>query len=556
MDAKTIVVATLARAWSGAGNHGLATVATVIVSLTCAVAMSQEAPAPKPDLSAEQEQIAEKFQHLEKVLLRMAELNQADDPRRTALLKKAVRLSGDRLIDLQFEQLAELLSNDQFARAMENQKDLHGDLQAMLELLLSENRQQRVRAEKARIRDYLKRINRLIKQQKDVQGRTEHSENPDQLSDQQGQLAERAGEISKDIKQNEEGKLDESSESTETPEDPSEGKPGEGKPGEGKPGEGKPGEGKPGEGKPGEGKPGEGKSGEEKPGEEKPSEQESGDKSEDSQDQEANPARERLDKARSRMQEAQEKLEEAQREGAVEKQEEALRELELAKAELEEILRQLREEEITRMLAMLQARFRKMLQLQREVYEGTTRLDAIPEAERRHTHEIRASRLGTQQTQIVLEADKALLMLRDDGTAVAFPEAIEQMRDDMQQVAQRLAQAKVGQITQAIEEDILAALEEMIEALKKAQKEAEERQQQPPRPSSGEQEPSLVDKLAELRMIRALQMRVNRRTERYSKLIEGEQADKPDLIEALGRLAERERKIHRVTRDLEMGKNR
>ncbi len=193
-----------------------------IIGAICPIGVAQEDPAPKQDLAAEQEQIAEKFQHLEKVLLRMAELNQADDPRRTALLKKAVRLSGDRLIDLQFEQLAKLLSSDQFSRAMENQKDLHGDLQAMLELLLSENRQQRVRAEKARIRNYLKRINRLIKQQKDVQGRTEHSENPDQLSDQQGQLADKAGEISKDIKQNEEGKFDESSESSETPEDPAE----------------------------------------------------------------------------------------------------------------------------------------------------------------------------------------------------------------------------------------------------------------------------------------------------------------------------------------------
>ena len=46
------------------------------------------------------------------------------------------------------------------------------------------------------------------------------------------------------------------------------------------------------------------------------------------------------------------------------------------------------------------------------------------------------------------------MLLRDDGTAVAFPEAAEQMRDDMQQVVERLAQAKVGKITQSIEEDI------------------------------------------------------------------------------------------------------
>jgi len=61
--------------------------------------------------------------------------------------------------------------------------------------------------------------------------------------------------------------------------------------------------------------------------------------------------------------------------------------------------------------------------------------------------------------------------------------------------------------------------------------------------------------LAELRMIRALQMRVNTRTARYAKMIEGEQADSVDLVDALRRLAEHEQRIHRVTHDLQMGKN-
>jgi hypothetical protein len=65
------------------------------------------------------------------------------------------------------------------------------------------------------------------------------------------------------------------------------------------------------------------------------------------------------------------------------------------------------------------------------------------------------------------------------------------------------------------------------------------------------QDPPLVDVLAELKMIRALQMRVNGRTERYAKLIEGEQAEKAELLDALHKLAERQEKIYRVTRDLQ-----
>ena len=119
--------------------------------------------------------------------------------------------------------------------------------------------------------------------------------------------------------------------------------------------------------------------------------------------------------------------------------------MEQAKAQLEEILRQLREEEIERMLAMLEARFRKMLQMQEEVYEGTVRLDKVPAAERTHNHEIEASRLSGKESQIVVEIDKALLLLRDDGSAVAFPEAAEQMRDDMQQVVAAPGPGQGGQ---------------------------------------------------------------------------------------------------------------
>ena len=97
------------------------------------------------------------------------------------------------------------------------------------------------------------------------------------------------------------------------------------------------------------------------------------------------------------MREAEKKLKEAQRKDAVEKQEEAIRELEQAKADLEEILRQIREEEMERHAGMLEARFRKMLQMQREVYEGTVRLDKVPEPSRTHDHEIESGRLSSRK---------------------------------------------------------------------------------------------------------------------------------------------------------------
>jgi hypothetical protein len=203
---------------------------------------------------------------------------------------------------------------------------------------------------------------------------------------------------------------------------------------------------------------------------------------------------------------------------------------------------------------MLEARFREMLRLEREVYDGTVRLDKVPPVQRDHNHEIESGRLSHKQTDIVVEVDKALMLLREEGSAVALPEAVQQMRDDMQQVVHRLAQGRVESITQGIELDIIAALEEIIDALKKAQKDQDSKNK--PQPSQSQPtDPPLIDLLAELKMIRALQNRVNRRTERYSKLIQGEQAQQDDLLDALRRLADQEQRIHRVTRDLDLGKN-
>ena len=56
-------------------------------------------------------------------------------------------------------------------------------------------------------------------------------------------------------------------------------------------------------------------------------------------------------------------------------------------------------------------------------------------------------------------------------------------------------------------------------------------------------------------MIRALQMRINRRTQRYGKIIEGEQAETPELLEALAKLAERQQRVYQATNDLSQGRN-
>jgi hypothetical protein len=197
-----------------------------------------------------------------------------------------------------------------------------------------------------------------------------------------------------------------------------------------------------------------------------------------------------------------------------------------------------------------------MLRAEKAVLAGAEKLSAEqPVADRER--QLEAVRLSREQNAIGLDASKALTLVRDDGSAVAIPEALEQVRDDAAQAAARLARGDAGGTTRGIIQDLVTSLEEMIAALEKAQREQEARKAGGPggRPAEPGEQP-LVDKLSELKMIRSLQMRVNTRTRRFSKLLaeEAEQAEEPELVEALERLAERQRKIERAAHDIVTGR--
>ena len=66
----------------------------------------------------------------------------------------------------------------------------------------------------------------------------------------------------------------------------------------------------------------------------------------------------------------------------------------------------------------------------------------------------------------------------------------------------------------------------------------------------------MIDILAELKMIRSLQIRVNSRTLTYARQYTGEQANDPDIQRELNDLAQRQQKIFDITNNIARGKNR
>lgn len=496
-----------------------------------------------PDLVGEQTRLSEQFERFETLLLRLAEVTAPTDPRRAALLRKAVARSKDKLIGSQFSRLVELLEKQQTGLALGQQQSLVKELEQLLEVLLSEDHERQAQAERERLAAYLKEINRLIQDQQALQVQTERSAPKDETASRQGKLADKTGNLAEKIAsecpQNSphpeadgESKPDDKSLPDDSPEKNADKKT-DGPDGKPEPDDRS-------------SDPAKSPRSDAKQPELKPSDA----------PQQASPSQPAagaapLHAAQQRMQKAQARLQQAQQHEATDEQEAALRELRAAKAELEKALRQLREQELERMLVQLEERLRQMLKIEREIEAGTVRLAGIAAADRQRGDELDSGRLGRRQGLLAIEAEKARLLLEEDGTSVAFVESLSQVHDDMQQVADRLARFDVGDLTQGIERDIIASLEEMLAAVEKSQQERQDqRDQNFPPGQQEEQPPRLVDRLAELKLIRSLQFRVNRRTQEIAKLIDGSQTDKPELRQALRELAAREQRIFHSTREL------
>ena len=555
-----------------------------------------ENPAPGPALSALQQQLFRDYERFEKSLYDVAEQARRKDPERSELLYRARSQSQEQRILADMQSIAELLtpqgaadgsSSVRYGPAADRQKELLARLNTVLKLLQSLDERARLDAEIKRLEELLKDTTQLIARQKDVRADTQRGSNTGKLKDAQERVADQAEKLGEKIDSQDRQRQEEEDAQRARPEEsdrePKESEQETPEPGDstesGESGDSSESESPPSEQAP-DSKQSESPQGEQspppespppngqqpphaqpspqQPSQQQPPQSQQSQQSQESQQSPQTPGREQLEQARREMQQAIEKLEQEQKEGALEDQDDAVARLEEMKAELEEILRQLREEEKETYLTLLEARFQNMLQRQERINAETKRLEQIPQPDRlQHNHASQTDTIRKEQGDNIIEAEKAFHLLTEEGSSVAFPEAVEQMLKNMQVVERRLVNYDTGQTTQLVETLIVETLREMIEAFQQEIEKQQEQQQSPNQPQQGEsQDPALVDSLAELRLIRSLQSQINRLTKQIGTEIEGEQATDADQLQLIDDLADRQQRIQDATYDLSVGRNR
>lgn len=501
----------------------------LVVAMPALPALAVEPPGrDTPSLAAREAELLERYRDLERSFLRLADLLAVSDPRRAGVLRSAFDRARQEQVQDRVAAIVIMLEQGQLLKAGTSQQDALAQFRGLLELLESGAGEQQLSDTSKEVRAILGRLATLIARQRALEGQTEAGEAVGELAEKQRVAADEAAALGDDVGRFAERFGDDRGDQNEPQKADPPAAGAEQTPGDGHPA-------------PAE--------------DQRPATDEQHDEQDDDGSR-ARRTRQRLEAAEKKMRQARERLDGAERGEAREAQQRAVEELETARAELEEILRQVREEEVTRLLVQLEARIRGMLKAERGVLADAEKLSAVAAAQAERERQLEAARLSREQGAITVDAAKALTLLRDDGTAAAIPQALEQVHDDSAEAAARLTRGDVGRDTLGLLGDLVVGLEEMLAAIEKAQQaqQADEASPAGGRASAPGEQP-LVDKLSELKMLRSLQLRVNTRTQRLSRLVDAaeEQPGEPELRAVLGRLAERQRAIERATRDIVEG---
>lgn len=262
-------------------------------------------------------------------------------------------------------------------------------------------------------------------------------------------------------------------------------------------------------------------------------------------------AEENLDQAEEHMEDAAEQLDKDSPDNATKDQELALKELEKTQEALEELLNQLRKEERAEMLKDLEVRFRELASKQRSINTGTVEVDQVGKDKFTRAEELKLADLSVKQNSLSEQAAGCVHILDEEGTTIAFPRIVEQITTDMKQVALRLGELQSGALTQSIQQDILDSLEQMLEAIKKLQKENEQQDGGGGGGGGGAKENQpLLPKSAELKLLRSSQQRVNQRTTAIEAAREGG-GEKPESIQrSLSAVAQRQQECQKIAKEI------
>ncbi|MFP3936859.1 MAG: DUF4175 family protein [Phycisphaerae bacterium] len=269
----------------------------------------------------------------------------------------------------------------------------------------------------------------------------------------------------------------------------------------------------------------------------------------DAQDRSA-PGRSDVDSAAGAMDDAADKLSGGDCGGANTDQNEAIDRLDRARDELSEAIAREQEMLQAEQLASIEQMLRQILAAQEEVSASTREADAaIGENELTRGDKLRLTELSDTEGALADDVDEVRGMLSQEGSTVVFPGVLEGARGELGRVQSLLADYDSGSETQRrqanIEADLRAMLSAVRDELSRRRRQGGGGGQCP-----GGGEGPLIPPLAELRMLRLLQLRIGARTDALAEAAEAGEMSPDAVAEEHAELAERQRRVREMARQV------
>lgn len=181
------------------------------------------------------------------------------------------------------------------------------------------------------------------------------------------------------------------------------------------------------------------------------------------------------------------------------------------------------------------------------LHEGIIERDG----ELRRSDELALRTLSVRESELADQASEAQKMLAADGSTIVLLTIMDATREDMINVSELLAKLNCGPYVQSLERAIEENLEDMIRAIQQEQHRRDEEEQDDDGDGDGDgdgDDQPLIPLSAELKMLRALQLRINHRTVQVDRA--RDQLDEAEFAEQTDKLASRQARVSGLTKEL------
>lgn len=257
-------------------------------------------------------------------------------------------------------------------------------------------------------------------------------------------------------------------------------------------------------------------------------------------------ARSHVGRAREHMQTAADRLGELEPEAALAAQAAALEQLQRGLDAIDDVLRQVRREELEETLVALETRFKRMLRDERRVAQDVAALADREPDERPGPDQRSVEAAAQMQHAVAAQCDAVVRILVSEGTTVVLPELAGQLAGDMAATARRLDEGDISPPTRDLLDHIVAGLAEIVAAIELRRQQDLQMLLQPPGDGPAGTVQALLPVSAELKLLRSAQVRINDRTMKLAET--GGVPSPPTRAAALHRLSEQQRRLIELVR--------